>query len=161
MNFLLAGFDWRIALSSFGGWLRRASGSSLAFLSSLPRDCKLATAHAALICSGEDMQYHRTPGFGPIGISWGWLLLGFVLGGIIGVAVMVLLQWRGHGGISASERARLDVLSYLSSGGRPALRELASASGVSEDEFVRRFLRIHHAERPPTQAPSTLHRTWM
>ena len=36
-------------------------------------------AHAALTCSGATPRYF-TPGFGPLALAWGWLLLGVLLG---------------------------------------------------------------------------------
>ena len=65
----LAGID-------FGGWCvsayqvsRTASMSALTYLAALPKDCKLASLHAAMVCSWEEPAYYSIPGFGVYAIG--------------------------------------------------------------------------------------------
>lgn len=116
-----------------------------------PRNCQLATAHVAMICVGHDPQYVPVPGFGLFSNSWGWMLLGAVLGTIV---VTLMAYVRGllrqeptintlaalsqtvqpSNAAGSQERARQDILHFLATGGRPALRELAAASRMTECE---------------------------
>ena len=64
--------DWGVVGSTLwdvGSRTANIAGSSLALLSTLPRECKLATVHASAICAGEDPIYYSTPGFGPIQVA--------------------------------------------------------------------------------------------
>ena len=36
--------------------------------------------HAGFVCMGQRPEYYSLPGFGPIGMSWGWMLFGAMLG---------------------------------------------------------------------------------
>ena len=138
-------------------WGRESSVSAGAFLAGLPRDCRLATMHAATICVGQEPQYYAIPGFGPIGAAWGWFLAGGAVGAVLTVLLMVLTgNLRREPSIAtlaaaaqpappglaatAHEQARQGVLTFLAAGGRPALRDLASATGLPEQDFVATLL---------------------
>ena len=56
-----------------------AVSSAVWWAASLPPTCKESLTHAALTCSGATPRYF-TPGFGPLALAWGWLLLGILLG---------------------------------------------------------------------------------
>eukprot|EP00439_Symbiodinium_sp_Y106_P052263 s6992_g7.t1 len=56
-----------------------AASSAVWWAASLPPTCRESMAHAALTCSGATPRYF-TPGFGPLALAWGWLLLGVLLG---------------------------------------------------------------------------------
>eukprot|EP00959_Pyramimonas_sp_CCMP1952_P203973 4265588-Pyramimonas_sp.AAC.1 len=91
---VLSSIDWHgvgTTAWGWGSWAATGAGkSSLALLATLPRECKLAWVHATAICSGEDPAYYSTPGFGPITVSYGWLLLGVVVGVVMSMQVMLL-----------------------------------------------------------------------
>ena len=151
MNFIAAAissFDWQ------GIWqvTQRTSGAALAFLSGLPRDCKLASLHAAAVCMDQTPQYHTVPGFAPLAVSWGWLVLGFTAGAcamlicllITGklhkqptlVQLGTLMETAPAVPTQTQQQARADALRYIALGGQPALRELATASRMSESAFL-------------------------
>ena len=50
------------------------------FALSLPSTCLQSMAHTALVCAGTQPVYFVTAGFAPLHLSWGWLLLGVLLG---------------------------------------------------------------------------------
>ena len=54
-----------------------AASSAAWWAASLPHTCRESLAHAALTCSGTTPRYF-TPGFGPLALGWGWLLLGIL-----------------------------------------------------------------------------------
>ena len=56
-----------------------AASSAVWWAASLPPTCRETLAHAALTCSGATPRYF-TPGFGPLALASGWLLLGVLLG---------------------------------------------------------------------------------
>jgi len=79
------------------------------------------------------------------------MLLGVGLGGVLTALVLIwmgqLKQVPSLGTLatlmtssvlpaSARERARHDVLAFIATGGRPALQELAAASGLTETEVL-------------------------
>ena len=117
----------------------------------------MAAAHAALVCAGYVPEYQAVPGFAPLAVSWGWLILGAVVGCMASllvlacsgrllrdptVATMAALSEttpRGNAGATGAvqnESARQDALRYIATGGRPALGELASAAGMGEADFL-------------------------
>ena len=135
------------------GWARVQAGAGIVFLAALPRDCTRATTHAALVCSGQIPEYFMTPGFPPISLAWGWLFLGALLGAALSVLVLMWMgMLRREPGIAAlaalaqpggppglvmpQDRARDDIVAYLLAGRGAALRELATAAGLTEVEFL-------------------------
>ena len=153
----LGTIDWVDLGRTAWTWGRESSTSAAAFLAGLPRDCRLATMHAATICVGQEPQYYAVPGFGPFGAAWGWFLAGGAVGAVVAVLLMMLTgNLRREPSIAtlaaasrpappglaatAHEQARQDVLTFLAAGGRPALRDLASATGLPEQDFVAALL---------------------
>ena len=61
---------------------------------SLPPTCRESLTHAALTCSGVTPRYF-TPGFGPLALAWGWLLLGVLLGLLFRRAAAALVALAG------------------------------------------------------------------
>ena len=167
MQAILAGVaatEWRQHITQAWGWAQAQSISGQAFVLSLPSSCKLAILHTGLVCTGQTPEYIAIPGFAPLSYSWGWLLVGVVIGSAMAVLILSLVGQlrreptigalaavaraplglpegapRHHGppGLPAPrDQARDDILAFLAAGGRPALVELAAASGMSEGEFV-------------------------
>ena len=144
-----------------GHWAAQASRGATAFLIGLPRECQLASIHAAAICAGESPQYFTVPGFPPIAVSWGWLVSGITIGLAMGIWCMTIL-WvlcnskRNNDPMpppppfpwpTPRERAQLEVLRALRAGGRAALGQMAAQNGRSETEFL-----YHLAGVPPPHA---------
>ena len=75
----LPAVDWAQHLTTAWQFTQASSRAALAFLAALPGDCKLATLHAAAVCSGQAPSY-TTPGFGPFALAWGWMLVGMMIG---------------------------------------------------------------------------------
>ena len=107
--------------------------------------------HAAAVCLDEAHQYQAIPGFAPLAVSWGWLLLGVILGACSVLVVLTMagklhqqptvqqlgsLMAHGQGMQTAQQQARADALRYIALGGQPALREMAMASRMSEAAFL-------------------------
>lgn len=175
---------WGAHLTEAWTWTSAQAASGHAFVLQLPATCKLATVHAALVCAGQTPEYVVIPGFAPLSHSWGWLIVGVLVGILVTISVMSLsgclrreptigalaaialapqppaaraaapalrappglvpqlpplmprARQEAFGWGSPQARAREDVLTYLTAGGAPALQELASASGVSDSEFL-------------------------
>ena len=129
-------------------FLREQSRTGLALLLNLPTTCKLATIHAGYLCMGENMEYTVTPGFPPLSLSWGWLLVGILVGALLMLLGLLLFGMiRREPSIAAlarmqapdnqADQAQQDLIRYISRG-RPALQEMAAISGCSEIEVLRR-----------------------
>ena len=153
MDFVLAGLaavDWSALGTATWGVARQASTSTLAYLAGLPRDCKLATMHAASICFDQNPTYHVIPGFAPLAASWGWLLLGMITGAMLMLICLMFMGKLRHdpsiAHLSAimtpgpstrrQQQARADALRYIAVGGQPALRELATAARMTEADLL-------------------------
>ena len=154
-----AGFDWAGWAATAWDVAQRATTSGLAFMAALPRNCYLASAHAAMVCAETDPQYTTVPGFGPIALGWGWLLLGILTGMLLTLSLLTLtgrikqepsiMQLAAlmqpatmasaapmpHASVLTSQ-ARADALRYIALAGQPALRELAAAARMSEGAFL-------------------------
>ena len=132
-----------------------AASSAVWWAASLPPTCRESLAHAALTCSGATPRYF-TPGFGPLALAWGWLLLGVLLGLLFrrAVATMAALAG-GHTAESApcsweallrelsartQDPHRHEVLHYLLQGGEAAARELSQASHCTPAALLARLL---------------------
>ena len=76
-------------------WAYSAGSSALWWAASLPPTCRESLAHAALTCSGAVPRYF-TPGFGPLALGWGWLLLGVLLGLLCRRSLQALQALAGH-----------------------------------------------------------------
>ena len=147
----LAGIDFRGWCVSAYQVSHTASLSALTYLAALPKDCKLASLHAAMVCSWEEPAYYSVPGFGPFSLAWGWLLLGVGVGSALSALWM---SWMGHLKLDPSVgtlaalvtpapvpeitrvRARNDVLNFIAAGGSSALQELAAASSMTEQALL-------------------------
>ena len=170
MQALLAGaaaVDWRTVGTTSWTWVRAQSTAASAYLSALPMDCQLAALHTTLVCTGRSVQYHSYPGFGPIGLAWGWLMVGVVIGGIV---CFLALFWMGRirseptvmqlstlmqpagdtrpAVLPMRAQARADALHYIAVAGPPALQELAAAARMSESAFLAQLLSSHPASPP-------------
>ena len=158
---LLAGINWHQHITTAWNHAGAAAATMSAYLAALPRTCVLASAHAALVCRGEPPEY-STPGFGPLAVGWGWLLLGILLGAVFTVAISSIMRKN----VSLATLARIagppptladqveqppqDVLSYIAAGGRPALQELSAATGLNESEFLHRVYGCQMPTSPPS-----------
>ena len=120
----------------------------MAYLTALPRTCFMASAHAAMLCSGGNPEY-SLPGFAPLVYGWGWLLLGIIIGIVLTLLILycggclkrdVPLATLAHIAVppppGIAQPPAQEVLNYIASGGRPALRELAAATGTTEADFL-------------------------
>ena len=159
-----AGVNWGQQAAAVWGWARQEGGHGFAYLQGLPRQCLLASAHAAMVCIGEPPSY-GVPGFGPIVSNWGWLLMGLMLGATLALLLMYCTGYvrRELGGPALARlapapalgngvnEAQAEVLQFLMAGGRPALQELARATGMTEAQFLERVLGV--APQPQQQAP--------
>ena len=92
------------------------------------------------------------PGFAPLAVSWGWLVLGFAAGActmLVGLMVTgklhkqptlvqlgTLMETGAFTGTQPQQQARADALRYIALGGQPALRELAAACRMTESAFL-------------------------
>ena len=150
-----AGIDWAAWGAAAWGTAQRASTAGVAYLAGLPRNCYLASAHAAMVCAEIDTQYATIPGFGPIALGWGWLLLGMTSGIVLILAILAitgrmkqepfivqlaaLMQPQRLPMAATSpmtSQAHADALRYVAMAGQPALRELAAAARMSESAFL-------------------------
>ena len=116
----------------------------------------MAAMHTAAVCwdPQQPPQYH-TPGFAPIAVSWGWLVLGIAVGAMLSyVGLMLTGRLRTEPTIMQlgslvqpagapqavptpmQAQARADALQYIARAGQPALQELASAARISEARFL-------------------------
>ena len=80
---VVGGIDWLGRAGVAWNWGQQAATSAQARLVGLPRDCRLATQHAAMLRPGQDPQYYTVPGFGPFVAAWGWFFVGTVLGAVL------------------------------------------------------------------------------
>ena len=120
-----------------------AASSAVWWAASLPPTCRESLTHAALTCSGATPRYF-TPGFGPLALAWGWLLLGVLLGLLFRRAAAALVALAGgHAPQCApcsweallrelaartEDPNRHEVLQYLLQGGEAAVRDLSQAT---------------------------------
>ena len=93
--------------------------------------------------------YASTPGFAPITIAWGWLALGLGIGFYVGIHTMTMLWvWMRPNNtptvaaapvgpqLTQWERAQLEVLRALQTGGRGALRNMAANAHTTDTAFL-------------------------
>ena len=148
MEAWLAQINWQQHVTQGWAWAKSQSSAGLAFLAALPRDCWSASMHAGLVCSGNVPEYFNIPGFPPLSLSWGWMLVGILIGVTTTLLVLSLTgNLRREPRVAALPRlpqvthntgaqARQDLLNYISTG-RQALQEVAAASHVSEMDLLR------------------------
>ena len=86
----IAAIDWRGTITGVWGWASAHAATGYAFALGLPASWKMATIHTALVCSGQTPEYVSIPGFVPLSYSWGWLLVGTVLGAVITLLLLAL-----------------------------------------------------------------------
>ena len=138
----LAAVDWRGAANTAWTWSWHQASTGQALLLAMPTPCKLAITHTALVCSGYSPEYTALPGFPPLSLSWGWLVLGLVLGVLLGSAMVLLVNWWAR---RQGDRARMDVLNYVIVGGQvnvPRLHQLAQAAGIPDGDMLRRVANV-------------------
>ena len=138
----LAAVDWRAYLGTSLTWVRQQATSGLAMLLAMPSTCKLALTHAALVCSGQTPDNVTTPGFPPLSLPWGWLLVGLLLGVLLGVTSALMVSWWSR---RQTDRARRDILNYITVGGQinaGRLQQLANAGGVTDVDILRRMANL-------------------
>jgi len=115
---------------------------------------------------GGEPHYFSLPGFGPLAVGWGWLILEMFTGAAI-TLLALSLTGRLRKGIPIAALARIaastgedpaqnpqDVLNYLDVGGRPALQEMAAMTGMSEADFLQRAFGIQGVG---SQQPNAIH----
>ncbi|CAE7669743.1 unnamed protein product [Symbiodinium sp. CCMP2592] len=121
-----------------------AASSAVWWAASLPPTCRESMAHAALTCSGATPRYF-TPGFGPLALGWGWLVVGVLIGLLSRRAVSAVVALAGGRpsphtpsnwealmcelAARTQDPHRHEVLQYILQGGETALDELSQASG--------------------------------
>ena len=133
----LQGVQWSQHAIAGCAWVKAESARGLTFLSTLPRTCFLASAHAAMVCTGDPPEY-SAPGFAPLAVSWGWLVSGLLIGIVLTVLVLAwlgMLRREPNIGVLAQlavppgppgfampqDRAREDIFRYIAAGGQPAI----------------------------------------
>ena len=154
-----AGIDWAAWGTAALGAAQQATTAGLAYLAGLPRNCFLATAHASMVCTNRDPQYETLPGFGPIALGWGWLLLGMMFGVLLTLSALTItgkikqepsiMQLAAlmrtevqaataplpHAPATTSQ-GRADALRYIAMAPETGLRELATAARMSDGAFL-------------------------
>ena len=132
-----------------------AASSAVWWAASLPPTCRESLTHAALTCSGATPRYF-TPGFGPLALAWGWLLLGVLLGLLFRRAAAALVALAGgHAPQCApcsweallrelaartEDPNRHEVLQYLLQGGEAAVRDLSQATNRTPTALMAHLL---------------------
>ena len=150
-----------------------AASSAVWWAASLPPTCRESLAHAALTCSGATPRYF-TPGFGPLALAWGWLLLGVLLGLLFRRAAAALVALAGgHAPQCApcsweallrelaartEDPNRHEVLQYLLQGGEAAVRDLSQATNRTPTALMAHLLTdstvVDAAALRPAHAPA-------
>ena len=162
----IVAINWRqhagTAIAAAQGWLT----DGFTFLSVLPRDCVMATAHATMVCTWSPPEY-TIPGFGPLAIGWGWLLLGAVQGAML---ALLFMYWTGRvrgvacampdvaqmvrqipAAVQDAPEPPQDVLAYLAAGGREALQDLAARANTTGTQLLQRVFGVQPQPQPVTQ----------
>ncbi|CAE7030350.1 unnamed protein product [Symbiodinium sp. CCMP2592] len=132
-----------------------AASSAVWWAASLPPTCRESMAHAALTCSGATPRYF-TPGFGPLALGWGWLVVGVLIGLLSRRAVSAVVALAGGRpsphtpsnwealmcelAARTQDPHRHEVLQYILQGGDTALDELSQASGRTSAPLLAHLL---------------------
>ncbi|CAE7235143.1 unnamed protein product [Symbiodinium sp. CCMP2592] len=149
-----------------------AASSAVWWAASLPPTCRESMAHAALTCSGATPRYF-TPGFGPLALGWGWLVVGVLIGLLSRRAVSAVVALAGGRpsphtpsnwealmcelAARTQDPHRHEVLQYILQGGETALDELSQASWSHVGLFAGSPSRRRCGRRwcgPATRAPT-------
>ena len=171
----LSGLDWSQHSSDAWQFAQSSRRAAFAYLAALPRDCTLASLHASMVCLGTDVAYYTTPGFGPFSLAWGWALVGVMLGGLITflmlsatgrmrreptLATFASMTRTGPPTVAtttAADQARQDLLDYIAIGGRPALQEIATSTGMNESEVLMNVFGVQRIPAVPSSTVAPLH----
>ena len=148
------------------GW--SAASSAMTFAASLPPSCRQSVAHALLTCGGGAPAYF-TPGFAPLSLAWGWLLVGLLLGALTSKVIeqVATRAWPSPappvamGPADAAQRARAEaaaeLLRCVALGGANELATAAEAAGLPPAGLLETLLGDLLLAAPrsaaPTQAP--------
>ncbi|CAE7317842.1 unnamed protein product [Symbiodinium sp. CCMP2592] len=132
-----------------------AASSAVWWAASLPPTCRESMAHAALTCSGATPRYF-TPGFGPLALGWGWLVVGVLIDLLSRRAVSAVVALAGGRpsphtpsnwealmcelAARTQDPHRHEVLQYILQGGETALDELSQASGRTSASLLAHLL---------------------
>ena len=122
-----------------------AASSPMTFAASLPPSCRQSVAHALLTCGGGAPAYF-TPGFAPLSLAWGWLLVGLLTSKVI--EQVATRAWPSPappvamGPADAAQRARAEaaaeLLRCVALGGANELATAAEAGGPIASSAARR-----------------------
>ena len=63
----------------------QAADTAAVYWAAAPRECKDALIFAGNICGGIKPLRYLSPGFGPLALAWGWLLVGVLIGLLLGL----------------------------------------------------------------------------
>ena len=69
-------------------WADSAGRSVGAVLLLAPSTCRESLIHTGFVCTGGSPHYYIIPGFAPFNLSWGWFLIGGVIGILFGAMVL-------------------------------------------------------------------------
>ena len=167
---LYAGVNWADHAAGAWTWAKTASSDGVSYLQTLPRTCQVASAHAVMVCAGAAPNYSPL-GFGAFSVCWAWLLIGVVFGIVLTLLVTMLT---GHfrkdvtattlanfaarplvatGPRPIGAQASQDILCFILEEGQPALQELATATGMTEADFMQRMFSAN-TRPPPASVPA-------
>ena len=135
-------------------WSAANTRSVAAYYTSLPTDCRGSIIHVDSVCMGSGPLYFPTPGFAPFSLSWGWFIMGILLGAILGTLVMHAIgskitsrnsrsPWQPLLEIALSCSTDADhkrLLRHLLHEGDNAITRAASAANLSVPEFIYRVV---------------------
>ena len=168
--------NWPQHLATAWHHADHSARAAVAYLATLPRDCKLASLHATLLCMGEVPAY-VTPGFGPFSLAWGWMIVGMIVGAVMTylfpscrgmlrqrplmLPMMTLPAALGPQPVTPAPvtfggQERAELLEYITYGGTEALRDMAANAGVGEAEFLARAFGVQGGSLPSFSQPSFL-----
>ena len=138
-----------------GTWVAGRGRSISVFTATLPRECKAAAIHTSLVCAGYPPEYESIPGFGPIPLGWGWLVLGIVSGLLFGYLLWDYTNRRkiGRNMADARDQALLNMVKYIQHNGNTGLRQMASQSQLSDTDFLYCLVGCTRVEAPPGLPP--------
>ena len=173
----IAAVDWSGHCVNVWHWAQEQSASAYAILLALPTSCTLAALHTGAVCTGRMPAYVATPGFAPLEYSWGWLLVGIVIGAVLTVLTLglmgrirreptitqlgALMQPLAIGSstqLPMQAQARADALHYIAVAGQPALQELAEGARMTEAAFMAHLLQITVSSPPGLAGNSNMFR---
>ena len=86
----LGAINWLGHGAAAWNWAQAQATSGYAYVLALPATCNLAIVHAGMVCAGQTPVYVAIPGFAPLSYSWGWLLVGILVGSVMTLLVLAL-----------------------------------------------------------------------